>query len=100
MTSHTLVALATFIIRVDVPDGSVITDEALRDGAAKLMTHRIVQSLEAAEDGAITLYPNALELEFLEDKTAEMVMQDRGFAHTVSVADVNVDRSTLVGVTL
>ncbi len=87
MTSHTLVALATFIVRVDVPDGSAITDEAMRNGAATLMTHRIEQSLEAAEDGAITLYPGGLDLEFLEDKTAVMVLQDRGFAPCTPVLD-------------
>ena len=80
MTSHTLVALATFIIRVDVPDDFNPTPEQLRDAAGTAMTKRIVPAIEGAPIGFGLITTTATEISFLDDCLTEMVLSDRGFS--------------------
>ncbi|MCZ7556810.1 MAG: hypothetical protein M5R41_10465 [Bacteroidia bacterium] len=88
MTSHTLVALATFIIRVDVPDDFTPTPEKLRDAAGTAMTRRIVSAIEGAPVGFGLITPTATEISFLDDQLAEMVLSDRGFTHIMPAQEV------------
>lgn len=87
MTSHTLVALATFIVRVDVPDGVTPTSEELRQAAGVAMTKRIVPAISGISAGPGLLSPTGTELTFLDDQLATMVLSDRGFSHILPVQE-------------